>query len=142
VADIKSSMRVPLPKFEDPHPVDKKTFHSIAKVFQKRKKMRKSRSYRDPHFGKAPRFAKTEEEKWKRQVRKFNETNADGKVISLKNGPKPGPGRYNLVYKWKGKPIKKKKLKRAISAAPKRGERLFDFQSKGPSISFYYKSKY
>jgi len=39
---------------------------------------------REPHFGKAPRFRKSEKEKMKRANRLFNDNNDQGKTLDLK----------------------------------------------------------
>lgn len=138
-SEVMEKLKVPVEKNPKPIPQDIQTFDKIAKIFpeSKRKKWRKGEP-KDPYFGRAKRFRKPEIEKWKDRARRFNSHNSQGKSISIKNGPQPGPGRYNLIHKWKGKNVRSKKMKRSYSAAPKRGERVFDSISKGPSTSIYY----
>ena len=132
--EIIKKLKSALPKYPDSLPQNMKLFDHIQKMNANQKTSKE----KGPHFGLAGRFVKSEKEIWEKQVKLFNKNSSKSK-IDLKRGPKPGPGEYNLIERWKGKQIKRKQDQRSYSAQPKVGERLFKVVSNHlPTRSIYY----
>lgn len=130
--EIIENLKTDIPKYPDPLPQNMKLFDHIAKQFAGKKPS----SSKGPHFGRALRFEKSEEELWKAKIKLYNE-HSDGPKVDIKKGPKPGVGEYNLIEKWKGKKVERRGMQRAYSADPKAGERILKVASKLPSRSIY-----
>jgi hypothetical protein len=60
-----------------------------------------------PHFGRAMRFEKSEEDLWRDKIKRYND-HTEGSQIDIKKGPRPGVGEYNLLERWKGKKVENK----------------------------------
>ena len=148
---LKDNFKVPLSDFPDNYPINVKTFWSMAKKydnfsFSRKNSRQKSNSIsvstNNPHFGTGPRFRKSELEKWKDSVRRFNQNTTTGKVIDVKRGPSPGPGAYLKLERWKGKKKmnfggRKRSGSSSIRDRKKPGDRLMSMISKGPTKSIY-----
>lgn len=136
-ARLVRGLKVPLEKYPKTIPQAFTTFDLLAKKHPEsaQPQKRKREGLREPHFGKAPRFVKSAVTKWKDDCKRFNSFNKNGKTIDLKNGPVPGPSRYNLVYKRRGKV---RRGKRSSSAVVRRGDQVDRYISKGISKSIYH----
>lgn len=140
IDDLKDNMTIQPPKLADPTYQNFMTFQKYEKKWKGKGKNRKVRGPikkedREPHFGKAQRFPKTEKERVKRAVRLYNDNNDEGKTIDPKQDPVPGPGYYKLQEVWKGKKVK---MRRPYSANPKVGQKILKSISKGPTFSLYH----
>lgn len=130
-------VKTDVPKYPEPLPQDRTLFDSIAKKYKDKRPTKE----KGPHFGRAPRFEKSELERWQKKIKLYND-HTDGNPISIKKGPKPGPGEYNVLEKWKGKRVTTRRFKGAYSAEPKVGERTLKMTSKLPTRSIYHPRKY
>lgn len=130
--DVMDKIKTDVPKYPDPLPQNVKLFDHIAKKYKNHRPGKE----KGPHFGLAPRFEKSELEKWKKQIKIYNDS-TEGEPINIKKGNKPGPGAYNILERWKGKKVKGKAA-RSFSAEPKVGQRILKMTSKLPTRSIYH----
>lgn len=142
VDNLKEGISVPIPKTPEPIYQNFMTFHGYARKWEGKGKNKKvkgpvKQEDKEPFFGKATRFEKTEKERVLNSVKLFNENNNEGKKIDPKQDPIPGPGYYKTQEVWKGKIINPKYIRRPYSVNPKTGDKILKTISKGPSISIY-----